>query len=111
MFKIAISTSLIGMFIMIIMVEKIDFSESSIVSVNESLLEKNVKIKGIVEYKRELTNIAILGIKDDSGSIKVIAYKDEDKIQIFKNDIVEITGFVKKYDNELEIEADLIKKL
>lgn len=112
LFKTALITSLVGLFIMILIVEKIDLSSSNISSISKESIGKRVKIKGIIDSKRDLPNILILNLTDNTNSIKVIAYKDDkDYLDLRKDGIIEVIGLVKEYNKELEIEADLIKRL
>ncbi len=110
LFKISIITSLVGLLIMIIMIGAMDLSESSISSINKTYIGKEIKIKGVLTSKKELSGITIMNVKDDTGSIKVIAYKDNDQyLELKKDSTIEVKGLVKEYSSELEIEADSIK--
>jgi|SRR3990167_5593506 len=111
LFKVAFSTSLIGLSIMVLMAEKLDFSESNISSISKSSIGQKIKVMGIVQSKNEFSNILILNIADSTGPIKVIAYKNRKYQNINKGDVLEITGLVKEYNNELELEAISIRKL
>lgn len=109
LFKIAMITSLVGLLVMIIMIGAIDISESGISSINKTYIGKEIKIKGILTSKKELSGITIMNVKDDTGSIKVIAYKDNNQyLKLEKDSTIEVKGLVKEYGSELEIEADSI---
>lgn len=111
LFKLALLTSLIGLFIMFITTEKLDLSQSGISSINKTLMSKNVKVKGMVAYKIDLPNIVIINLTDNTDSIKVITYKKDKILNLKKGDIIEASGIIKEYNNELEIEANSISIL
>jgi len=110
LFKISLSLSLIGILILLLKKKKKDLSSSNISEIINSSIEKEVKIKGIVTKITNTPGLLILNIKDNTAEIKAIAFKEKE-IEINKNDIIELQGIVKKYKNELEIEASLIKIL
>ena len=102
--KIALITSLLGILIILYTSEKIEIPSSNIASINKSLLNKDVKIKALVEKVTETPGLYILTVKDNTASIKVIIFK-EDPINITENSIIEILGTVQEYKNQTEILA------
>ena len=107
-FKMALATSLIGLFILILMTENLELPNTNIEDINKEHLEKQVKISGTVTSITNTQSIAIMNLKDNTDEIKVIAYKKED-LKIKKGQIIEVLGIVKEYENEIEIESSLIK--
>ena len=106
--KIAMVCSLIGIFIILVIVERLEISESNISSINKNDLDEKVKIKGYINFVRETPGLLILNIQDDTGNITAIVFK-EDNMNLNKGDLIEIYGLVKEYKGNLEIEADSIK--
>ena len=49
----------------------------------------------------------ILNVRDNTGEITTIIFKEE-KINLSKNDLIEVEGKVSKYKDKIEIIADLI---
>ena len=110
LFKIAIVTSLVGLFVMIFISENIEVLMVKIGNINEEMLGEKVNINGVVNSKRDLPGIVILNVSDDTGSIKVVAYKKNKKILVKKNDNVDVEGLVRDYEGELEVMAEMINK-
>lgn len=105
--SIALSCSLIGIFLLLIISEKVNLDSSNISGITEKLNNKYVKIKGTITNSRETPGLLILDVKDNTGSIKVIAFK-ESQINLTKNQIIEVEGKITKYQDSLEIIADKI---
>lgn len=106
--KVSLACSLVGILIIIILSEKMAVPELDIGSISDSLVDKQVKIKGEIIGIRENPGIVILNIKDRSGSIKTVAFK-EDGLNLNRGNLVEVTGKVKKFEEEVELEADFIR--
>ena len=109
LFKIAIITSFIGLILMIVIAERIDVNDMKIKDVDKDLLGKNVRINGIIKNEKNLKEINLLNVSDDSGSITVVLSKGNG-YDLKNGDNVKVTGFVKEYAGKLEIEADLVEK-
>ncbi len=110
LFKIALSFSLVGIFIILIMAETLEIRLYEISSITEKNLDEKVKIQGSVISLRDTPGLTILDINDDTGIMKVVLFKEDDQITINKYDDLELTGKVIKYKNYLEIEAETIKR-
>ena len=106
--KLAIATSLVGIFLLIIISEKADISSSSIASITGNAVGSGVKAKGVIVSVKDMAGISVLSLKDDTGTIKVVIFK-EDELSLSKGDIIEVEGIVKDYNGELEIEAEQVK--
>ncbi len=102
--KISLITSLVGILILLIILDKIDISDSDIASINKTLIDKQVKIKGEITRTTETPGLYILNVKDNTGNIDIIIFK-EDKIELKKGDIVEIEGQITEYQDKLELIA------
>ena len=108
LFKISLLCSLLGIFIILLIVERLDVGEFSIDSVNLSLVDKEVKVKGYITSIKETPGLYLLTIKDSSGQITAVIFKD-DPIDIKKDQLIEIEGIVVNYNNKPEIQAKRIK--
>lgn len=106
--KVSLIVSLIGIFLILLISEKISLPTSNINLINETHIDKNVKVKGIVESIAETPGLIILTLKDTTGSITVIIFKDEE-LKLEKNSLIEVEGTVVKYKNKLEINAKKVK--
>lgn len=110
LFKIAAAISILGLFIMYTISEKMDLSNSNISMINRTLIGEKIHIKGTIMYKNDFGKIILLNVTDDTGSMQVVMYKNSKNVNINKGDIIEVTGLVNDYNGRLEIKADKIKK-
>lgn len=108
--ELALFCSIIGIFIILIISERIEADVINIGKINSSLNEKEVKILGEISKVRETPGLFILEVKDQNNSIKTIVFK-EDNLKLKKGDMIEVTGEVKEYKGETEIDASEIKIL
>lgn len=105
--KVALICALLGILILIFISDRITYSSSNIASINSSMLEKELLIKGQITSIHQTPNLFILTLKDDTSEIKVIAFKENLKLE--KNQVIEVLGTVKEYNSKLEIEAKRIR--
>ena len=110
LYKICLISALIGIFLILIIANKMEIKGSNIGNISEKNLNEKVKVKGYVTFFKETPGLYLMNIKDSTGNITVLAFKD-DKINITKNSIIEVEGSLTKYNNELEINADIIRIL
>jgi len=108
LFKISIVCSLIGIFILFIVSEKLDLSKSDIGSINKEMLDKKVKVKGYISSIAETPGLYIINLNDETGNITAIVFKEE-SFNITKGSIIEIEGKVVEYKEKLEINAEIIR--
>ena len=107
LFKIALITSLSGIILLLFISEKVEIPLMEISSITQENIDRDVKIRGTISSFRETPGLLILNISDNTGSITVIAFK-EDAIIIEKDTEAIIEGKVSKYKNQLEINAKKI---
>jgi len=105
--KIALICSIVGIFIIFIFANKLEPSLTSISSISNSLVDKDVKIQGTVSSFKITSSVLMLDLHDDTGTIKVVAFDKED-FEASKDQEVEVIGKVKEYNSILEIEAKKI---
>ena len=105
--KISLITSLVGILILLVILDKIDVSDSNINAINKTFLDKQVKIKGEITRITETPGLYIMNVKDNTGDIDVIVFKEE-KLELEKGNIIQIEGQVTEYQGKLEIIAKKI---
>lgn len=106
--KAALVCSLIGILIILFISEKIELPITEIKKIDKSMMDKEVKIQGILTSITETPGLLILNIKDNTGEITVITFKEEE-IELKRNTQVEIQGTVIEYKGKIEIDATSIK--
>jgi RecJ-like exonuclease len=108
--SIAIICSLVGIFMILLIVENTELSILKIKNITEKHLETKVKISGEITSIKETPGLLILQVKDPTGKIDVIIFKNK-KINITKNIQVEIEGEIQEYKDKLQIAANKITLL
>lgn len=106
--KISLICAIFGILIILFVSENTSLENSNISNLTKDQIETKVAVLGIVEYVTETPGLLILRIKDNTGNITIIAFK-EDNITIEKGQLIYVEGKLVEYKNELEIQADLIK--
>ncbi|MEK6860938.1 MAG: OB-fold nucleic acid binding domain-containing protein [Nanoarchaeota archaeon] len=110
--KISLVVSIIGIFILYLISSKMSLNTINISEINEDLIDKEVKVRGMIKQYQDGPSVKILKVEDDSGFIKVVVFKNKDKNTDLKTKTnIEITGKIKKYKSELEIIAKTIRIL
>jgi RecJ-like exonuclease len=107
--KLSFIVSIVGIFILLIILEYQEIPFYQIKDITKDHLEKSVKIQGTIITIKETPGLYLLKVKD-TKIIPVMIFKEEE-IDIKKNSKVEIEGKVTEYKNELEIIADKITEL
>jgi len=107
LFKIALTISLIGILILLIIVENTEVKKVEIKDIDSKKEEEIVRIIGIINNVKETPGLYLLGVEDNSGKISVIVFKEE-KLNISRGNRVEIEGTVKEYQNKKELIAKRI---
>ena len=109
-FKTSLIISLLGILILLIYSENITLPTKNIQNITNKDVDKQIKIIGQVTRLTDLPGLMILNIKDNTEQMTVVVFKEE-KLNINKNDFLEIQGKVAEYRGELEIIAEKIIKL
>lgn len=109
--KVALVSAIIGTALLIFLSAKLEPRLISIDRIDVRKIDNFVKIMGSVTSVKDTQSLLIFDVKDESGIIKVIAYKGKEEIDLNKGMQIEIIGKVKEYKGELEIEASSIKNL
>jgi len=107
--KISLILSLVGIVILILISDKIKIKDYQINELSKEVLEKEVTVSGKIVNIKETPGLEIITISDNTKPIKVVLFKDENKIQLKKGQEIEVTGKLKIYQKDFEIEAKEIK--
>lgn len=105
MLKIALCLSLIGMFLLIMIVQFSEPQQTKVILVGDNI-GKQVLISGEVTRATQKEDASFLTITDKTASIKVVAFGPVEKLE--KGTFVEVVGRVEIYEDELEIVAEQI---
>ena len=106
--KFSFVLSLLGIFILLILLNNINPPLTKINKINNNLLDKTIIIKADIISVKNLDEFQILTLKDSTNSIKAIANSKKD---LFPENNTLITGKVLEYNNELEIQIEKIIRL
>ena len=106
--KIALTASLIGILILLIIVENTEVEKVEIKGVQDRKEEEIVMVTGTIKDVKETPGLYIISIEDDSGKISVIVFKEE-MLNLSKGNLAEIEGTVKEYQNKKELIAREIR--
>lgn len=105
--KLSLIISLIGTFILLIMLEYQEIPIYKTTDISKSQIDTRVRVHGKVDSIRETPGLYIINLKDEKGKITAVVFKEE-QINLTKNSNVEIEGKVQEYKNSLEIIVDRI---
>ena len=106
--NLALLISILGIFILLILINIQEPKLSSIYSIKNKDVNEKVKIQGkIIDLKSFGNSFTIAKIKDNSGYIEIIS--NYPKIKQYKNSTFEIIGRLTEYKGNLQIQADKIK--
>jgi aspartyl/asparaginyl-tRNA synthetase len=107
--KIAISFSLIGILAILLVSEFTPLPNTKISELQLKALNQKVKVYGQITSITETDKIFLLNLKDQTGEITILGFKDKN-ITLQKNQFIEVQGTLTEYKDRLEINTDLIKK-
>ncbi len=105
--KLSFITSIIGIVLLLFIMDKIELSKSNISNLTQNDIDKKIKIKAELLRITETPGLYLLNVKDFSGEISVVVFKDE-SINLTKGDILEIEGQITSYKDKIEIIAKKI---
>ena len=100
--KVSLVFSLLGILILFHITYNTEIKLYEINSLNEEHIDKMVRVRGIIENYAETPGLYLITLKDETGKIIVVVFKDEE-LQLQKDMALEIIGNVVKYQNDLEI--------
>jgi len=102
--KVSLIFSLIGIFIIFILTFTLEVDKYDIGSLSKDNLDETVKVKGVIEIFGESPGLYFITLKDDTGRIPIIVFKDE-KLELREGLELEIIGNVVEYQDKIEIIA------
>ncbi|MDD5331231.1 MAG: OB-fold nucleic acid binding domain-containing protein [Candidatus Nanoarchaeia archaeon] len=105
--KISILCSVIGLLMLLIISETISLKDSDISSIDSSKLENKVKIKGVIKRATNKDTISVLNVEDYTGNITVTAFTPN--YNFTKNEVIEVEGIVKDFQDQVQVDALKIK--
>ena len=105
--KITLTITLLGILLLLFLVNTLQPRQTNIEEINNNLLNKNVKIKGIIFNIKtfEDSNFQVISIKDDTGKIDITINQITN---LKENQEISVTGKVKEYNQHLQVQADKI---
>ena len=103
--KISLIISIIGILIVLIISETYNLKTISISLIDESFIDKSVKVEGYITEVRSAKEIIVFNLKDSSDEIKVIIFDNYD-LPLFKGQKISVIGKIQQYKGDLEIIAD-----
>ena len=109
--KIALATSLLGLFSLYIISETFEPKIILISEVNEKMFDSYVRISGQISSARETEGLYILQVNDSSGKIEVIIYKEKEKLSFSRGQEVEVIGKVSEFRGKIQLEAADIRRI
>lgn len=104
MLKASIIFSLIGILIIFYLTYTLEPTKYNIISLSKDNLDDIIQIKGIIESYGETPGLYLVTLKDDSGKITVVVFKDEE-LELYEGVEVKVIGQVVEYQDKLEIIA------
>jgi RecJ-like exonuclease len=102
--KASIIFSLIGILIIFYLTYTLEPTKYNIISLSKDNLDDIIQIKGIIESYGETPGLYLVTLKDDSGKITVVVFKDEE-LELYEGVEVKVIGQVVEYQDKLEIIA------
>ena len=108
LFTIAITIALIGILSLLFISERLEPTSLKINEITKEHINKQIKVNGTVESIKETPGLYIITIKDESDKIPVVIFKQDEELNITKDQKIEVMGKVEEYNGMLEVIADII---
>jgi len=106
-FRISLIISILGTFSILLISELSKVEPQNIKDLKKDQLETRVNVQGRLLATRETPGLYILTITDNTATIPIIVFK-EDELELEKNKQFVVIGKLTEYKNELEIIAERI---
>jgi len=104
---LALISGIIGILILFVISEKINLEVSNINSITLKNLNQEIKVRGTITSLKETAKLLIINLEDKTGSITMTTFSKE--LPLEKNTNIEVQGKIIDYNNQLEIQARIIK--
>lgn len=88
--------------------ERQDISTSNISSITNASIDQTVLIKGKITSIKETPAVTIAQVQDTTGKITIIMFRKEN-IALQKGETVSVEGVVKRFNEQVEIEAKVVR--
>lgn len=104
--KVALLTAILGISLLLFLSQTLEPQVIKISGIKGNMLEQGVRVRGNITSFKPYHNFAVFDLQDETGKISVVVYSLKENL----SGNVEVTGKVKEYYGEIEIEASKIKK-
>ena len=102
---IALFAALIGIFILYLLSESLDYNENSIEKINQEKLKDMMKVKGTISQATNLDNVSFITI-EQPATLTIVLF---DNLSVSKGEEIEVIGQSEEYEGEMEIIAQRIR--
>ena len=107
--KISLICSIIGLYALFLINERISVNSKKIAEINSTLLEKDISVRGEITRITKTEGLYLINIKDKSNKeIAIVVFKDQE-LELKKGNIISVEGTIKDYKGNLEILAKKIE--
>jgi len=106
--KLSLITTIIGIYLIIILANTLEPNITKILDINEKMIDEWVKIEGNVTSQKSIGELTILTVYDGTAGIHAIMYKE---IENFEGSEVVVLGKIIEYKGELEIQIEKIYRI
>lgn len=107
--KIALICSLIGVAALYFISENIEIKQTNIEKITFDDVDRNVKVKGVVNDLFENENVMIIDVIQPEEITVVLFKRNNKNISIGKGDNIEVIGKVDEYEGKLEIIGNRVR--
>lgn len=108
LFRIALMSSMIGIFGLIIISYFYEYNLTTIQDIDDGYIDKKIVIEGEISNIKSGKGVYSFEIYDETGKIKAIAFSE---LNVINGQEVKLTGQVTEYNNELEIKIERLENL
>ena len=103
--KIAIISALAGVFILYLISDNVVLNESSIGQIEGEEIDRDVKVKGIVDDVYNGEKLSIITITQPE-SMKVLLFEN---VSVVVGDYIEVIGEIEEYNGEREVIGERVR--
>lgn len=107
--KISLIFALISIGTIAYLSDKLKINTIDIASINQGMIDMNVRVNGVVMNVMKSKTLQVLDISDPTGSIQVVVFDTNAKIN--KGAYLDVEGKISKYKNNLQINSDSINEV
>lgn len=101
--RVALVTAVVGLFVFLLIVEKVEVGERSIAKIDELPEGKEIKVVGVVQRVSQQETVAFIELAEEKiETITVVLFKDKN-VSINEGDFIEVVGSLEEYRGKKEI--------